>query len=37
VERCLTDAPRLRTLDDDGHVTACWEAERVAKAERVAS
>jgi oligopeptide/dipeptide ABC transporter ATP-binding protein len=29
VERCLREAPPLRPLDADSHVSACWEAERV--------
>jgi oligopeptide/dipeptide ABC transporter ATP-binding protein len=32
VERCLVDVPPLRSLGVPGHVTACWEAERVAGA-----
>jgi oligopeptide/dipeptide ABC transporter ATP-binding protein len=35
VQQCLTDTPRLRTMADNGHVAACWEAERVTKARIV--
>jgi oligopeptide/dipeptide ABC transporter ATP-binding protein len=31
VERCVQEAPVLRSLGSDGHVTACWEAERVRR------
>jgi oligopeptide/dipeptide ABC transporter ATP-binding protein len=31
VERCLTEVPPLRPVDAGGHVSACWEAERVVK------
>jgi len=31
VERCLAEAPALRPVDGDGHVAACWEAERVTR------
>jgi oligopeptide/dipeptide ABC transporter ATP-binding protein len=30
VERCRRERPSLRPAGDDGHVTACWEAERLA-------
>jgi oligopeptide/dipeptide ABC transporter ATP-binding protein len=30
VARCPTDRPPLRSIDDNGHVAACWEADRVA-------
>jgi oligopeptide/dipeptide ABC transporter ATP-binding protein len=29
VERCHREAPPLRPVDADSHVSACWEAERV--------
>jgi oligopeptide/dipeptide ABC transporter ATP-binding protein len=29
VERCLVDVPPLRPIGQAGHVSACWEAERV--------
>jgi oligopeptide/dipeptide ABC transporter ATP-binding protein len=32
VERCPTERPALRPVGANGHVTACWEAERVATA-----
>jgi oligopeptide/dipeptide ABC transporter ATP-binding protein len=32
VERCLTERPPLRELGVPGHVSACWEAERLAGA-----
>jgi oligopeptide/dipeptide ABC transporter ATP-binding protein len=32
VERCLSEAPPLRAIGPAGHVTACWEAERLARA-----
>ncbi len=31
VERCGAEAPPLIPIGDAGHVTACWEAERVVK------
>src|SRR5919197_3501818 len=31
VARCLVDDPALRPTGREGHVAACWEAERVAK------
>jgi oligopeptide/dipeptide ABC transporter ATP-binding protein len=31
VERCASDAPALRSVNGSGHVTACWEAERLVK------
>jgi len=30
IERCLVEAPPLRSIGADSHVTACWEAERVS-------
>jgi oligopeptide/dipeptide ABC transporter ATP-binding protein len=30
VDRCLAERPVLRPAGDDGHVSACWEIERVA-------
>jgi oligopeptide/dipeptide ABC transporter ATP-binding protein len=30
VERCQADRPTLRPVDGNGHVTACWEAERLS-------
>ena len=33
VERCGVEAPALTPIDGPGHVAACWEAERVLKAE----
>jgi oligopeptide/dipeptide ABC transporter ATP-binding protein len=30
VARCETERPVLRTVGQDGHVSACWEAERLA-------
>jgi len=32
VERCVADAPPLRAIGGAGHVSACWEAERLGKA-----
>jgi oligopeptide/dipeptide ABC transporter ATP-binding protein len=32
VERCLTEIPPLRVIDGSGHVSACWEAERLERA-----
>jgi len=29
VERCLVERPVLRLAGDDGHVSACWEIERL--------
>jgi oligopeptide/dipeptide ABC transporter ATP-binding protein len=29
VERCLVERPVLRPAGDDGHVSACWEIERL--------
>jgi oligopeptide/dipeptide ABC transporter ATP-binding protein len=29
VERCLTERPTLRPAGEDGHVSACWEIERL--------
>jgi oligopeptide/dipeptide ABC transporter ATP-binding protein len=31
VERCLLESPPLRAIGGNGHVTACWEAERVER------
>ena len=31
VARCLTEVPALRPIDGPGHVTACWEAERLER------
>jgi oligopeptide/dipeptide ABC transporter ATP-binding protein len=33
VERCLVEVPPLRPLGDAGQLSACWEAERLARAE----
>jgi oligopeptide/dipeptide ABC transporter ATP-binding protein len=30
VERCPAERPPLRAIDGNGHVTACWEAERLS-------
>jgi len=30
VERCVSEIPPLRPISAGGHVTACWEAEKVA-------
>ena len=30
VERCLREAPPLRAIGGSGHVSACWEMERVS-------
>jgi oligopeptide/dipeptide ABC transporter ATP-binding protein len=32
VERCLVEIPPLRPIGGSGHVSACWEAERVDRA-----
>jgi oligopeptide/dipeptide ABC transporter ATP-binding protein len=32
VERCLHEVPPLRAIDTPGHVSACWEMERVTHA-----
>jgi oligopeptide/dipeptide ABC transporter ATP-binding protein len=32
VERCLEEAPALRAIEGSGHVTACWEADRLERA-----
>jgi oligopeptide/dipeptide ABC transporter ATP-binding protein len=32
IERCLAEGPALRPVGGDGHVAACWEAERVRRA-----
>ena len=37
VERCLTERPPLRGLGAPGHLSACWEAERLAGAHAVPS
>ncbi|MBI4245745.1 MAG: peptide ABC transporter ATP-binding protein, partial [Candidatus Rokubacteria bacterium] len=29
IERCLVEAPGLASVGGNGHVSACWEAERV--------
>jgi oligopeptide/dipeptide ABC transporter ATP-binding protein len=31
LERCLVEAPGLRPIGAPGHVSACWEAERLAR------
>jgi oligopeptide/dipeptide ABC transporter ATP-binding protein len=31
VERCAVEVPPLTAVNDAGHVTACWEAERLVK------
>jgi oligopeptide/dipeptide ABC transporter ATP-binding protein len=31
VDRCAVESPVLRALGGNGHVTACWEAERLVK------
>ena len=31
VERCVSEIPPLRAIEPGGHVTACWEAEKVIK------
>jgi oligopeptide/dipeptide ABC transporter ATP-binding protein len=31
VERCLSEAPPLRPVGSNGHVAACWEADRVRR------
>jgi oligopeptide/dipeptide ABC transporter ATP-binding protein len=31
VDRCAREAPALRPIGVNGHVTACWEAERLVK------
>jgi oligopeptide/dipeptide ABC transporter ATP-binding protein len=31
VERCLVEVPPLRRIGSNGHVSACWEAERVER------
>jgi oligopeptide/dipeptide ABC transporter ATP-binding protein len=31
IERCVADIPPLAEIGGDGHVSACWEAERVTK------
>jgi oligopeptide/dipeptide ABC transporter ATP-binding protein len=37
VERCMTELPPLRPVGIAGHVSACWEAERLAVAAVPAS
>ena len=32
VERCVTEAPPLRSIGGGGHVSACWEAEHLDRA-----
>jgi oligopeptide/dipeptide ABC transporter ATP-binding protein len=34
VERCQREIPPLAPVEGDGHVTACWEAERLAEVAR---
>jgi oligopeptide/dipeptide ABC transporter ATP-binding protein len=34
VERCAREVPPLTPVEADGHVTACWEADRLAEAAR---
>src|SRR5215510_13719732 len=34
VDRCQVEAPPLDSVGEGGHVTACWEAERVGGLER---
>ena len=36
VERCRVERPVLAPADGEGHVTACWEAARVARAPALA-
>ncbi len=31
VERCVGEVPVLRAADGNGHVTACWESERLVR------
>ena len=31
VDRCLAERPELRPAGDDGHVSACWEIERLVE------
>jgi oligopeptide/dipeptide ABC transporter ATP-binding protein len=31
VDRCVSEIPPLRAIEPGGHVTACWEAEKVIK------
>ena len=33
VDRCLTEVPPLRPIGAPGHVSACWEAERLSAAK----
>jgi oligopeptide/dipeptide ABC transporter ATP-binding protein len=35
VERCLGERPMLRPAGDDGHVSACWEIERLVDGRTV--
>ena len=37
VDRCLEQAPALRPVAADGHVAACWEADRVTRQTAEAS
>src|SRR5687768_12221973 len=32
VERCESEAPPLRPIETEGHITACWQAEQLAEA-----
>ena len=36
VERCLTERPALRQAGDGGHVSACWEIERLPDTAAIA-
>src|SRR5688500_6923545 len=31
VERCESEAPPLRPIETEGHITACWQAEQLAE------
>jgi oligopeptide/dipeptide ABC transporter ATP-binding protein len=31
VERCRVETPPLRAVNGEGHVSACWEAERLGR------
>jgi oligopeptide/dipeptide ABC transporter ATP-binding protein len=37
VERCAAEVPPLRPIGAPGHVSACWEAERLARAKEPVS
>jgi oligopeptide/dipeptide ABC transporter ATP-binding protein len=37
VERCLAERPALRPAGDGGHVSACWEIERLPDGRAVAA